>query len=516
MPVADIVKFTEDRWIFISLAILALSVVAFSTYELVRWWARVPGFCGPPGKPIVGNLWQIRRHDAPEQYRQWSKKYGPVYQIQLGNIPVLVVNSAAAAKAIFNQHSHATSSRPEFYTFHKIISDTAGTTLGTSPWSESLKRRRKAVATAVNRPAVASYVPHLDRETRVFLSEALHVGHSGKTGIDPMPLFLRMNMSIGLTLHWGARMESQNELFREIVKVEDTISNFRSTTGNLQDYIPLLRLNPWNTQSAQAKDMKTRRDKYMQFLDGDLDERIAKGIHKSCIRANVLVDEEAKLNNLELSSLNLTLLAAGLDTMNSAVAWGIGILAERQDIQKKALAAIRETYPANNPLCDASDDQSCSYLVAVIKEILRYYSVTRLSLPRCTIQDFVYDNKVIPKGTVIFLNVWACNMDPDLWEDPEVFRPERWLERPDAPIFTFGTGGRMCIGMQLAYRELYILFLRVLNSFNIVPDGFIETRPIEGVANPASLTTQPKGYLVRFVPHDLPVLEDSLKQKTDA
>jgi hypothetical protein len=36
--------------------------------------------------------------------------------------------------------------------------------------------------------------------------------------------------------------------------------------------------------------------------------------------------------------------------------------------------------------------------------------VTRLSLPRCTIQDFVYDNKVIPKGTVIFLNVWACNM----------------------------------------------------------------------------------------------------------
>lgn len=74
----------------------------------------------------------------------------------------------------------------------------------------------------------------------------------------------------------------------------------------------------------------------------------------------------------------------------------------------------------------------------------------------------------------------------------------------------------MCIGMQLAYRELYILFLRVLNSFNIVPDGFIETRPIEGVANPASLTTQPKGYLVRFVPHDLPVLEDSLKQKTDA
>lgn len=265
----------------------------------------------------------------------------------------------------------------------KIISDTAGTTLGTSPWSESTKRRRKAVATAVNRPAVATYVPHLDRETRVFLSEALRDGESGKKGVNPMPLFLRMNMSVGLTLHWGTRMESQNELFHEIVSVEDTISNFRSTTGNLQDYIPLLRLNPWNTHSEEAKDMKIRRDRYMQILDKDLDDRIAKGTHKPCIRANVLVDEEARLTKLELSSLNLTLLAAGLDTMNSAVSWGIGLLATRQDIQGKALAAIREIYSSDSPLCDAADDQSCEYLVAVIKEILRSVTTVPTSCRAC-------------------------------------------------------------------------------------------------------------------------------------
>jgi len=238
-----------------------------------------------------------------------------------------------------------------------------------------MKRRRKAVATAVNRPAVATYIPHLDRETRVFLLQALNDGDYGKKGINPMPLFLRMNMSIGLTLHWGTRMESQNDLFHEIVHVEDTISNFRSTTGNLQDYIPLVRLNPWNSQSALAKDMKVRRDRYMQLLDRDLDDRIEKGEHKPCIRANVLVDEEARLTPLELNSLNLTLLAAGLDTMNSAVSWGIAKLAERQDIQDKALAAIRETYPIDSPLCDAADDQGCTYLVAVIKEILRCASI---------------------------------------------------------------------------------------------------------------------------------------------
>lgn len=388
MALGIAIKLIEDTPIKVLIPVV-LTFIAFVVYEFIRWSARVPGFRGPPGRPIVGNLWQIRRKDAPEQYRQWAKRYGAVYQIQLGSIPVLVINSAAAAKAILSQNSHATSSRPEFYTFHKvssplshfpynrtnknmkIISDTAGTTLGTSPWSDSTKRRRKAVATAVNRPAVATYVPHLDRETRVFLSEALRDGDCGKKGINPMPLFLRMNMSIGLTLHWGTRMESQNDLFHEIVYVEDIISNFRSTTGNLQDYIPPLRLNPLNTQTAQAIDMKIRRDRYMQILDKDLDDRIAKGTYKPCIRANVLVDEEAQLNKLELSSLNLTLLAAGLDTMNSAVSWGLAILAERQDVQDKALAAIRETYSSSTPLCDASDDQSCVYLVAVIKEILR-------------------------------------------------------------------------------------------------------------------------------------------------
>jgi 3-hydroxyphenylacetate 6-hydroxylase len=113
-------RLSEDIWIYLPVVVFALAIIALAFYEVVRNSARVPGFKGPPGKPIFGNLWQIRQKDAPEQYRQWAKKYGPVYQIQLGNIPVLVVNSAAAAKAIFNQNLHATSSRPEFYTFHKV------------------------------------------------------------------------------------------------------------------------------------------------------------------------------------------------------------------------------------------------------------------------------------------------------------------------------------------------------------------------------------------------------------
>lgn len=89
--------------------------------EFIRSSARVPGIGGPRGVPLIGNLIQIRQN-AAEQYRIWSKTYGAVYQIQLGNIPVIVVNSAAAAKTLFGQNAQALSSRPEFYTFHKVHS----------------------------------------------------------------------------------------------------------------------------------------------------------------------------------------------------------------------------------------------------------------------------------------------------------------------------------------------------------------------------------------------------------
>jgi 3-hydroxyphenylacetate 6-hydroxylase len=102
-----------------SIAVLILFAISFLIYESVRWSARIPKFAGPLGVPVYGNLWQIHNKDAPKQYRDWSYKYGPVYQIQLGNIPILIINTAAAAKKILTQNSHATASRPEFYTFHK-------------------------------------------------------------------------------------------------------------------------------------------------------------------------------------------------------------------------------------------------------------------------------------------------------------------------------------------------------------------------------------------------------------
>jgi 3-hydroxyphenylacetate 6-hydroxylase len=104
---------------FLVLTSLVVPILYIVANEFIRAAARIPNLGGPVGFPLIGNLWQIRTN-AAEQYRSWSKKYGSVYQVQLGNIPIVVVNTATAAKTIFGQNSQALSSRPEFYTFHKV------------------------------------------------------------------------------------------------------------------------------------------------------------------------------------------------------------------------------------------------------------------------------------------------------------------------------------------------------------------------------------------------------------
>ncbi|KAE8828717.1 hypothetical protein PTNB73_06153 [Pyrenophora teres f. teres] len=514
--ISTIIPLLSSQWehhpirsLIILVVLVPVSYLIFNEY--VRYSRRIKGFPGPPNWPVVGNIPDIK-YNAAQKYMEWSKKYGGVYQVQLGNEPVIVVNTADSARKLFGGHSQALSSRPVLWTFHKVLSNTAGTTIGTSPYNDSLKRRRKGAASALNKPSIATYIYHLDLETKDFVKDGFESGKAGTVGVDPMPMIERLSLSLALTLNWGTRMGSRHDpLFHEICEVEAAVSKFRSTTGNLQDYIPILRLNPFSHGTKQAKDYRNRRDVYLAKLNRDLDERMAKGIHKPCIQANIIEDKEAALNKEELTSISLTMLSGGLDTITTLVQWSIALLAQKPEMQDKAIKEIRKFYSEEEPLADAYDDQQCSYIVALVRECLRYYTVLRLALPRSTVRDITYEGKVIPAGSTLYLNAWACNMDPDVWSDPEEFRPERWLEQPNAPLHTYGLGYRMCAGSLLANRELYLIFLRLLNSFELVQDSQVDVHPVRGSSDPTSLVTMCHAYKVIFKPRNERALREALK-----
>jgi 3-hydroxyphenylacetate 6-hydroxylase len=98
--------------------------------------------------------------------------------------------------------------------------------------------------------------------------------------------------------------------------------------------------------------------------------------------------------------------------------------------------------------------------------------------------------------------------DSTLYGDPEVFRPERWLETPDLPIFSYGLGYRMCAGYTLANRVVYVLLSRIIASVEIAANPDVDADHLTGCHDPAHQAMAPKPVGFRFRPRDAQELKD--------
>lgn len=135
-----------------------------------------------PGIPVFGNLFQLGNEHA-KRAGAWVKQFGPVFQVRLGNKRIIYANTFDSVKHFWITHQSALISRPTLHTFHTVVSSSQGFTIGTSPWDESCKRRRKAAATALNKPAVQSYMPIIDLESNVSIKEMMGDSKDGKLDI---------------------------------------------------------------------------------------------------------------------------------------------------------------------------------------------------------------------------------------------------------------------------------------------------------------------------------------------
>ncbi|KAL3477782.1 cytochrome P450 [Aspergillus californicus] len=112
------------------------------------------------------------------------------------------------------------------------------------------------------------------------------------------------------------------------------------------------------------------------------------------------------------------------------------------------------------------------FLSAVIKETLRLYTPTPALLPRTVPLDgFTVDGHFLPGGTIIFLSLYLIHHNPALFSEPKTFRPERWLEgegkEAEQYYVPFSRGTRSCIGMNLAYHEMYSFLAILFSRFDI-------------------------------------------------
>lgn len=159
-------------------------------------------------------------------------------------------------------------------------------------------------------------------------------------------------------------------------------------------------------------------------------------------------------------------------------------LVENPEIQRRAQAEI-------DALCDEEtlpkwqDEQSLPFVRAIRKESLRWRPPLPICVPHKLEQDDHYNGYFLPKGSTVLCNSWAANHNPERFDEPEKFKPERYIGSTASmadsvaqgdPLkrdhFAFGAGRRVCPGIQTAEQDLFIALSRLFWAFNFsVPPG---------------------------------------------
>ena len=185
------------------------------------------------------------------------------------------------------------------------------------------------------------------------------------------------------------------------------------------------------------------------------------------------------------------ILVAGTDTTAGTSVWVMTGLMKNPRAMAKVQEEIRNVC-GNKEFIEEEDVGKLVYLQAVMKETLRFYAPTPL-LPREAIRSFTVDGYEIEPNTIVYVNGWAIQRDPEAWKDPEEYWPERFLDNEidfkgqDFEFIPFGAGRRICPGMSLGTASVELITANLLNSFDWeLPAGMkpeqIDTEGLAGLA----------------------------------
>ncbi|KAH8713941.1 Phenylacetate 2-hydroxylase [Beauveria bassiana] len=400
-------------------SVVTAVVIAALTYIIynVMYATDVPHIHGlpeiPGAVPVFGHLLKLGEDHASTCEKWWRQYKHSVFQVKLGNTRVVVVNSFDDCKKMLLANQNAVIDRPKLFTFHGLISSTQGFTIGSSPWDESCKKKRKAAGTALSRPALRSYYPMFDLESFCILRDMRKDSQNGQVEIDVRPYIQRFALNTTLTLCYGIRMDAvYDDLLREILHVGSSISLLRSASENYQDYVPIMRYLPNNEKNARSKELRHRRDVYLDLLLNKVREMIKNGTDKPCIASAILKDQETKLSGVEVSSICLSLVSGGFETIPGTLTSCIGSLCtkEGQVWQDRAYEDIKRHYPdIGEAWTSCIKEEKIPYINAIVKEAGRYYTVSSMSLPRKTVTEVNWNGAIIPAKTMILINAQAGN-----------------------------------------------------------------------------------------------------------
>ncbi|GME25891.1 uncharacterized protein K452DRAFT_281196 [Neofusicoccum parvum] len=455
-------------------------LVVSSVYKISRLGQRAPDMPpGPPTKPIVGNEHLIPRSNAHFIFTEWARKYGGIYTLKRFTNTTFVISDPHMIKELLDRKSSLYSHRPVSYVGHLI---TQGEHLLLMQYGEEWRRIRKMVHQYFMEPMCEK------QHVRLQNAEATHLMHDFLVAPeDHMEHPKRYSNSITNSLVFGIRTRThRSDYMVRLFSLMNEWSEILEVGATPPiDSFPLLRLVPerflgnWKSRATQVGRLMT--SLYTEVL-GRVDERRSRGVNRDSFMDRVL-DQNKKtgLSRGKLCFLGGVLMEGGSDTSSSLILAMIRAMIEFPEVQKRAQAEIDAVIGEDRSPTWA-DFPHLPYINMMIKESHRWRPVSPLGVSHAVAEDDWIGGQFIPKGSTVVLNVWAMHHDERRWEKPGDFMPERFKTHPklashytsDAQRrdhFGYGAGRRVCPGIHLAERNLFIGMAKLLWAFDFKRKG---------------------------------------------
>ncbi|CAA2990610.1 premnaspirodiene oxygenase-like [Olea europaea subsp. europaea] len=214
-----------------------------------------------------------------------------------------------------------------------------------------------------------------------------------------------------------------------------------------------------------------RHDDISKLLERrDNGELVSENILDVLLRKQQSEDLDVPITDDNIKAIIFDMFTAGSETSSTTFNWLMTELMRNPQVTAKAQAEIREAFKGKKTI-EESDIQKLKYLKLVIKENLRVHPAVTI-LPRACREECEVDGYTIPYKAKVAVNIWALGRDPQYWEEPETFKPERFENSSldflgnNYEYIPFGAGSRFCPGMNFGLANIEVPLAQLLYHFD--------------------------------------------------
>jgi sterol 14alpha-demethylase len=406
-------------------------------------------------RPVIGHSLEFLRDPVP-LIERGHREHGNICMLRIAGKPMIILAGQDYAKEFFRQTDDTLSIRDGLAFLSRLFGEDFYFLAETGEY----QRQRDIVLPRFQSRQLASYLKIMDSQAAEFIQ---HLGDQGEfdlvDGLGPVVTGIAAEAFLGERMDGGFFAE-----FRQFSKGIDPV---------MPGWLPLPhfiqgRRSRERLQAVVRQMIRTRRERPVDPAD------FLQDLTEARYEDGTVVPDDVRVN------LILGFLWAGQETTAGQLAWAVIDLLRHPAELEKVLAQQREVMPGDGP-ADMKTVRQLTHLGRALHETQRLHPAA-LGIIRSVTQDTRIDGYLLPKGCRVMLSTTVTHRLPDLYDDPDTFHPDRYLENPKAvhQLIGFGGGTHRCLGIHFAHLEMQVLITRLLRAFHlelIDPDP----RPVRGV-----------------------------------